>query len=48
MEDGGQQCRGKDLASTYVLHPCWRTRLLERLIYYMARSNTVNGVVWRM
>ena len=23
----GQQCRGKDLASTYVLHPHQRTRL---------------------
>ena len=27
MENRGQQCRGKDLASTYVLHPRWRTRL---------------------
>ena len=27
MEDGGWQHRGKDLASTYVLHPHQRTRL---------------------
>ena len=27
MEYGGQQHRGKNLASTYVLHPCWRTGL---------------------
>ena len=26
-EDRGQQCRGKDLASTYVLRPHRRTRL---------------------
>ena len=26
-EYGGQQHRGEDLASTYVLCPCWRTRL---------------------
>ena len=27
MEYGGLHHRGKDLASTYVLHPCWITRL---------------------
>ena len=27
VEYGGQQHRGKDLALTYVLHPCQRTRL---------------------
>ena len=27
MEDGGWQHRGNDLASTYVLCPCQRTRL---------------------
>ena len=27
MDYGGQQHMGKDLASTYVLHPGWRPRL---------------------
>ena len=27
MDYRGWQHRGKDLASTYVLHPHWRTRL---------------------
>ena len=27
IQNHGVQCRGKDMASTYVLHPCHRERL---------------------
>ena len=53
-EDGRRQHRGKDLASTYVLHPCQGTGLsliLEELsrgdtrgLYCQERNSRILGV----
>ena len=45
MEYRGQQHRGKDLASTYVLHPCQRTRL-SLILEETSRGDT-RGLYWQ-